>query len=96
MVEECQGYGAIGRGGCVFDLLVCWDGMWVTSLGEVYWEVDVDSRYEPWKVMSTCMKYEGWCVYVCVYQICLASQGVFTLHRLIASLSLISSRFPFH
>lgn len=44
MVEECEGYGFVGCGGCVFDLFVCWDGVWVARLGEVYWEVD--SRQE--------------------------------------------------
>lgn len=39
MVEECKGYGTTGCGGCVFDLLVCWHGVRIAGLGEVYWEV---------------------------------------------------------
>lgn len=68
MVEECQGYGVVGCGGCVFDLLVCWYGVWIAGLGEVYWEVeDVDAEmYERAVYIYIRFVYQAKGVFTCM------------------------------
>ena len=59
MVEECEAYGHVDRGGHFLDLPVCWFWVWTARLVEMRWWRQVRWNGSNWEVMCRIQQNYG-------------------------------------